>query len=571
MVTDQSFSELLRENAGELYVDEPLEERWTIGARVGAGGIGAVHIANRVRDRQIAAAVKVIAKTLIRNNIQRVRLLLSEVRCIQLAHEEPQHLNIVTVYEVCEDSENVYIVQEYINGGELFALLASRGSPFHERDCAVMMRALLSAVEFLHERGIAHRDIKPENVMFPRGSDVGRAKLIDFGVSFHESQANLLNRIPIGSPMYLAPEVMHNCEYTFAADVWSLGIVAFVCLTFMLPYDLSLSSDSLLDIALEFGPCFDIAEFRALSPEARDFVHSALKSNPSRRPSVRELLQHPWIARYARTITVSAAHETKFRAHIAPVVALRGSRASSVTSEIYRSPPRVPPPELTPVSQSSAAVCAAVRDSSSVTSESASTGKVPPPPPAAVVVEELHLNPPMTPAAVPLKNDEQMRTLAAILDLEDESDSGIDSLDGEVSVDPPVSQQNSPGRNGTVAFPLSGPPAMNPVILKRLGSNTNLWSTKNMLESRFDLCTLLQPASHSGEQERARLKGRDCGKTEEELCVPTEAVGELESDDAAMLCAPKRKISDGMSGMLSRVLSIDRAALQFEGGAAVES
>mmetsp|Transcript_11259 Transcript_11259/g.30300 ORF Transcript_11259/g.30300 Transcript_11259/m.30300 type:complete len:556 (+) Transcript_11259:316-1983(+) len=554
MVAVESFSLLLRESAGELYADAPLKERWAIGARVGVGGNGAVHIANRVDNRGVVAAVKVIAKSSILNNTLRMRLLLSEVKCASIAQSPPRHVNIVTVYEVCEDAENVYIVQEYIDGGELFEVVASCGSSMQERDCAVMMRALLSAVDFLHRRGIAHRDIKPENVMFVRGSDVGRAKLIDFGVSFHESQSNLLNRIPIGSPMYIAPEVMHRDEYTYAADVWSLGIVAFVCLTGMLPYDLSLCSDSLLDIALEFGVCFDIPEFRALSPQARDFVHAALHPSANRRPSVRELIEHPWITRYVRVITLSTTHESKFRAHIEPIVALRASRVSSVCSEVYTSPPRIVARVKADAQATSAEISAEpVEDCEETDAKSG--------PPVTIVVEDLKLSPSaasvtecaITPAAIVPDGNEQTRCLAAILDLETDDDLSYDS--------------DRSGLSDMVAFSFSGEHKPNPTILNRLGSHTDLWSTKNLRDSRFNLKSLLKPQPNRElHDETSALLSKIQG-VQEELNAAAESSRDSSAADKRVL---SRKMSENMSGMLSRVLSINREALPGDGDAGVE-
>eukprot|EP00186_Timspurckia_oligopyrenoides_P004549 CAMPEP_0182445512 /NCGR_PEP_ID=MMETSP1172-20130603/3611_1 /TAXON_ID=708627 /ORGANISM="Timspurckia oligopyrenoides, Strain CCMP3278" /LENGTH=536 /DNA_ID=CAMNT_0024641301 /DNA_START=93 /DNA_END=1703 /DNA_ORIENTATION=- len=484
----------LRECAGDLYETDDLQERWSLGACIGKGGMGAVHIANRVGKRNLVAAVKIISKDVVMHAVDKMRMLLSEVTCLRRVHEVPTHPNIVDVFEICEDESNVYIVQEMLRGGELFSLLACSGTVFPERDCVVMLRSLVSAVDFLHSRGIHHRDIKPENVMFKKGADVSRAKLIDFGVSFHISQANLLSRVPVGSPMYLAPEVLCGEPYTFAADIWSLGIIAFVCLTGALPYDLNLC-DSLLDTVLEFGPSFDLKEFKALSNEAQSFVKSLLAWEKHKRPTASELMDHEWLARYKQVVPISDAFKAKFHNGIQPVVEMYGSLNQSHESSVVHPEMALAPGYM---------------------NEEQLTFGLPSKTNSRVKSEDIELISQDSPESIlrsssekdEVAEEEESRLIAqgGILyasrslgpdplfssDDEDEDKGDDESVDGWNDFYDEVHDMNETStkkssRDASTNF------SPNIALLKKLGSNTNLWSTRIMPQRQFDIDILTLP------------------------------------------------------------------------------
>jgi len=326
---DNELLALLRTEAGDLYIKEPLGQRWDLGARIGQGGMGAVYIANCVYDRNTVAAVKVIDKQVVVSDIKKMRMVQSEISCLRTIWQQGFHPNIVCVYEVCEDRKSIYIVQEYLDGGELFSLLAHSHCVLPERDCVVLMRSLVSAISYLHSLEICHRDIKPENVMFAKGLGVNGVKLIDFGVSFLEKQAKVMNRMTVGSPLYLPPEAVCGEPYTYAADIWSLGVVAYIVLTGSLPYNLN-DSDNLLDLVLEIGPNFDIPEFVSLSNHAQDFVMLCLRNEKQRRPTAAQLLEHSWLQQFKKDNVVSQQFATRVRSQIEPILALHKSHSPKI-------------------------------------------------------------------------------------------------------------------------------------------------------------------------------------------------------------------------------------------------
>ena len=145
------------------------------------------------------------------------------------------HPNIVKYYETYESPNYLYLVMEHCQGGELFKQLTEDRAQFTEEKAAHIMRSLFLAVNHLHSKGVAHRDLKPENVMY--GSD-DRIKIIDFGLSKHTVQQNGASnkfKTVVGTPYYLAPEVLHG-DYSKECDCWSLGVIMYVIISSYLPF-----------------------------------------------------------------------------------------------------------------------------------------------------------------------------------------------------------------------------------------------------------------------------------------------------------------------------------------------
>lgn len=136
-------------------------------------------------------------------------------------------------YETYDDEKYMYLVMEYIGGGELFdKLQASADNTFTEVVARDYMKKLLQACAHIHSQNIVHRDIKPENIMI--GSD-GEIKLIDFGLSKQQTASQKLKTIA-GTPYYMAPEILENQNYDSKIDIWSLGVMLYVFMSGYLPF-----------------------------------------------------------------------------------------------------------------------------------------------------------------------------------------------------------------------------------------------------------------------------------------------------------------------------------------------
>jgi calcium-dependent protein kinase len=144
------------------------------------------------------------------------------------------HPNIVKMYESFEDEKRYYIVTEICKGGELFDEIIARGK-FTEKDAAVLMKQVLSCVNYCHKNNIVHRDLKPENVLLEANKDFDQIKIIDFGTSLQFDPSKFLDE-KLGTPYYIAPEVL-NKKYNEKCDIWSCGVILFIILSGVPPFN----------------------------------------------------------------------------------------------------------------------------------------------------------------------------------------------------------------------------------------------------------------------------------------------------------------------------------------------
>lgn len=143
-----------------------------------------------------------------------------------------RHPNIIQLYEVFETDEEIYIINEFAEKGELFRLV-NHQYKLQEKTCARIFLQIINAVEYLHKLGISHRDLKPENILLDFDYNV---KLVDFGLSNYFRPGELLSTA-CGSPCYAPPEMVAGKPYDgFISDVWSLGIIFFVMICGYLPF-----------------------------------------------------------------------------------------------------------------------------------------------------------------------------------------------------------------------------------------------------------------------------------------------------------------------------------------------
>jgi calcium-dependent protein kinase len=210
------------------------------------------------------------------------------------------HPNIVKYYDALEDPKNIFIVTEFIPGKTLWKELSDRKSYFTEREIVHIMHQLVSAVYHCHSMDIAHRDIKPDNIIIDRQHKV---TLIDFGLSKSYSHENNL-RTKAGSPIFMAPEVDRQIEYSRQWDVWSLGILLYILLSAQLPfsleqYDRILKNNEVVELP------FTGEIWESTSKDAKKLVSRMIVADPNKRITIEELIDHKWleIIRYESTLS----------------------------------------------------------------------------------------------------------------------------------------------------------------------------------------------------------------------------------------------------------------------------
>ncbi|KAG5031179.1 hypothetical protein JHK85_015161 [Glycine max] len=198
------------------------------------------------------------------------------------------------VDQVLASRTKIYIILEFITGGELFDKIIHHGR-LSEADSRRYFQQLIDGVDYCHSKGVYHRDLKPENLLL---NSLGNIKISDFGLSAFPEQGVSILRTTCGTPNYVAPEVLSHKGYNGAvADVWSCGVILFVLLAGYLPFDeldlttlYSAGCDSdklrvLLINTLQF--CIERAEFSCPSwfpVGAKMLIHRILDPNPETEP-----------------------------------------------------------------------------------------------------------------------------------------------------------------------------------------------------------------------------------------------------------------------------------------------
>ncbi|KAG2311663.1 hypothetical protein Bca4012_026116 [Brassica carinata] len=264
--------------------------KYEVGEEVGRGHFGYTCAAKfkkgDSKGQQVAVKVIPKAKMTTAIAIEDVR------REVKILRALSGHNNLPHFYDAYEDHDNVYIVMELCEGGELLDRILSRGGKYTEEDAKTVMIQILNVVAFCHLQGVVHRDLKPENFLYTSKEDTSQLKAIDFGLSDYVRPDERLNDI-VGSAYYVAPEVLHR-SYSTEADIWSVGVIVYILLCGSRPF-WARTESGIFRAVLKADPTFEDPPWPLLSSEARDFVKRLLNKDPRKRLTAAQALSHPWI------------------------------------------------------------------------------------------------------------------------------------------------------------------------------------------------------------------------------------------------------------------------------------
>ena len=188
------------------------------------------------------------------------------------------HPNVLNLYDVWETSTELYLIMEYVPGGELFDYLVKRGRlPVSE--ALHYFQQIIFAVDYCHRFNICHRDLKPENLLLDKDKNI---KVADFGMAAWEAGERMLET-SCGSPHYASPEIVAGKAYHGnASDIWSCGIILFALLTGRLPFD----DDNIRSLLqkVKVG-VFEMPD--EIKEPARGLLRRMLEKEPEKRITVR--------------------------------------------------------------------------------------------------------------------------------------------------------------------------------------------------------------------------------------------------------------------------------------------
>lgn len=271
----------------DIFLDYDIDDK-----PIGEGSFGVVYKA-REKSTNIIRAVKQIFN----ENITNYDGFMTEVSALKTL----DHPNVVKLFEVYQDKNCVFLVLEYLDGGELFDYITDRDH-LTEADAARFFKQMMSAIIYCHKNRICHRDLKPDNFMLASKDQDAYIKLIDFGLSrsFYKFQGEGQGEIirmetRVGTSLYMAPEVLTK-NYTNACDTWSLGVILYIMLCGCPPFDGEDDQEIYAAIKnLDYD--FNDEVWNEVSDDAKDLISKILVEE-KRRITPKEALNHPWVKQF---------------------------------------------------------------------------------------------------------------------------------------------------------------------------------------------------------------------------------------------------------------------------------
>ncbi|XP_068094417.1 serine/threonine-protein kinase DCLK3 [Hyperolius riggenbachi] len=262
-----------------------IERDYEIGRTIGDGNFAVVKECKFLKTCQ-EYAMKIVNKDKL---IGKEDIVKNEVRIIRML----SHPNIVKFIDHFETEKEIYLILEYIKGGDLFDAI-TKSIKFTEHDAALMLTDLCKALVYIHSKNIVHRDLKPENLLVQHNLDGSKTlKLADFGLAVHVAA-------PIftvcGTPTYVAPEILSEKGYGLEVDLWATGVILYVLLCGFPPFRSPERNHEELFQIIQHGEYEFLSPYwNNISDEAKDLISRLLVLSPLERLTARSVLKHKWV------------------------------------------------------------------------------------------------------------------------------------------------------------------------------------------------------------------------------------------------------------------------------------
>jgi len=258
-------------------------KRYARGKLLGRGGFAKAYIFTNLENNRIYAG-KIIPKANLNRSRSRQKLMI-EIKLHQSLH----HQNIVKFEHVFEDQENVYIMLELCHNHSMSDLLKRR-KRLTEFEVQCYLIQIVDAIKHIHSNRIIHRDLKLGNLFL---NDKMQVKVGDFGLAAKLEFVGEKKRTLCGTPNYIAPEILDgNIGHSYQVDTWSIGVIIYTALYGKPPFettDIKLTYKKIKENEYTFPDNIPISE------NAKDLIRKILVTNPEKRLTLDEILQHPFI------------------------------------------------------------------------------------------------------------------------------------------------------------------------------------------------------------------------------------------------------------------------------------
>uniref|UniRef100_A0A7N6FGT7 non-specific serine/threonine protein kinase n=1 Tax=Anabas testudineus TaxID=64144 RepID=A0A7N6FGT7_ANATE len=271
-------NDLLKKLSEDSLTKQP-EEVFDVLEKLGEGSYGCVFKANYKETGEIVA----IKQVPVESDLQEI---IKEISIMQQCNSP----HVVRYYGSYFKNSDLWIVMEYCGAGSVSDIIRIRNKTLTEEEIATILQSTLKGLEYLHFMRKIHRDIKAGNILL---NTEGQAKLADFGVAGQLTDTMAKRNTVIGTPFWMAPEVIQEIGYNCVADIWSLGITGIEMAEGKPPYADIHPMRAIFMIPTNPPPTFRNPDL--WSPAFQDFVSQCLVKNPENRATATQLLQHPFI------------------------------------------------------------------------------------------------------------------------------------------------------------------------------------------------------------------------------------------------------------------------------------
>jgi serine/threonine protein kinase len=265
-------------------------------------------------------AVKVIDKKIFANHYN-LKNIQSEIEIMK----KIEHRNIVKLLDVYQTTNNMYIITEFCDEGDLMHCLKAR-KKIPEKEAVRLLKDIIDGFNYLSSLGITHRDLKPANILLKNG----RCKIGDFGFAKNlQYGENTIMSSIVGTPLYMSPQILNRMGYTTKSDLWSIGLIYYEMLHGFTPWPAN-NEIQLINNIMSRQIAFDAS----VSEKSRDWIKAALKIKEEDRMSWEDAYNHPLFNE------ISRPDENKENAPLStiPFERIERNRSISTTNRRDRSP-----------------------------------------------------------------------------------------------------------------------------------------------------------------------------------------------------------------------------------------
>ncbi|KAJ7338475.1 hypothetical protein JRQ81_012358 [Phrynocephalus forsythii] len=254
------------------------------GEVLGGGRFGQVH-----KCEEKATGLKLAAKIIKARGAKEKDEVKNEITVMN----QLDHVNLIQLYDAFESKNDIILVMEYVEGGELFDRIIDENCNLTEMDTILFTKQICEGIQHMHQMYILHLDLKPENILCVN-RQANQIKIIDFGLARRYKPREKL-KVNFGTPEFLAPEVVNYDYVSFPTDMWSVGVIAYMLLSGLSPF-LGDDDNETLNNILACKWDFDDEEFADVSEESKDFISKLLIKEKGWRISATAALKHPWLS-----------------------------------------------------------------------------------------------------------------------------------------------------------------------------------------------------------------------------------------------------------------------------------